>query len=95
MQLLGKEHKVIEKLLIIAAVAHVAVAVGIGIERRKWWTEDAVMDGVAIKPLDALDAITHIHVPAIAGLVLSDVWRHLTLDLLELFHCGLLHDFNH
>ena len=53
------------------------------------------MDAISIKVFDTFDAVAHVHIPAIAGFMFGDVWQDLTLDLFELFHGLLFHDFNH
>ena len=43
MQLLSQEYEMIKELLISAAVAHITVAVAVGVQRRKWRAKDAVV----------------------------------------------------
>ena len=56
----------IKELLLSVAIAHIAVAVGVGIQRSKWRAKNAVVDAVCVKLLDALNAVAHVHVPVVA-----------------------------
>ena len=56
----------IKELLIGAAVAHITVAIAVGVQRRKWRAKDAVVDAIRVKLLDALHAVAHVHIPVVA-----------------------------